>query len=380
MNKLPSKDTVARLNEIKYDTGADFFRDVINHHGMEEAFIIGGRYLSAQLKTQLDDEKQFCRELFEAMQERSAGKFDPEMMVYPYDFAKANERLETRYYHDSRTANNECAVIIDTAINKSCYERNYYNLDMAAMVAVHDYGFNRVQAVLANQIQSHPSDGRYSRANKEWAAGFELPKRAFESARMSSHPVLIDGFANRFRDLYRELNAERFAAPGIPEGGSQVQGYWINRSVWFDDNRGFVVGHNPKAVSPFVCWQFSTMDGKREFYWGAYSDTEKAALDNLTARVIVHTKGEPVKEIQNPLASAEMRLEQNFNMIDGAVNNERARLDLTDGQTHEEVAELAPHTLPPEKPSVMEQIREAKKAPKPPRKKKDARGKDALEM
>ena len=63
-----------------------------------------------------------------------------------------------------------------------------------------------------------------------------------------------------------------------------------------------------------------------------------------------------------------MSKEQNYNMIDGVINNEKPRLDLTDGQTYEEIMELAPETLPTEKPSVIEQIREAKKALPAPRK------------
>ena len=45
-------------------------------------------------------------------------------------------------------------------------------------------------------------------------------------------------------------------------------------------------------------------------------------------------------------------------MIDGIVNNAPpARADLTDGQTFEELKELAPETLPSEKPSIMEKLR-----------------------
>ena len=67
--------------------------------------------------------------------------------------------------------------------------------------------------------------------------------------------------------------------------------------------------------------------------------------------------------------AAEMCAEQNYNMIDGQINNAPPiRADLTDGQTYEEILELAPETLPDEKPSVLEKIREAQKAPKPPRK------------
>ena len=48
----------------------------------------------------------------------------------------------------------------------------------------------------------------------------------------------------------------------------------------------------------------------------------------------------------------------NYNMIDGIVNNDPpGRADLTDGQTHEEIRELAPETLPNEKPSIMEKLR-----------------------
>ena len=63
----------------------------------------------------------------------------------------------------------------------------------------------------------------------------------------------------------------------------------------------------------------------------------------------------------NYLRNAELDLEGekgNYNMIDGIVNNDPPiRADLTDGQTHEEVKELAPETLPNEKPSIMEKLR-----------------------
>ncbi|MDL2253386.1 DUF4316 domain-containing protein, partial [Ruminococcaceae bacterium OttesenSCG-928-I18] len=63
----------------------------------------------------------------------------------------------------------------------------------------------------------------------------------------------------------------------------------------------------------------------------------------------------------------EMSTEQNYNMIDGQRNNLAVeKADLTDGQTHGEIQELVPGTLPGDKPSVLEQIREARKNPAPP--------------
>ena len=61
-------------------------------------------------------------------------------------------------------------------------------------------------------------------------------------------------------------------------------------------------------------------------------------------------------EIPNPLAAAEMSVEQNYDMIDGRINNEPPKDISKDGDG--------------EKPSVLQTIREAQKAPKPPRKEK----------
>ena len=57
------------------------------------------------------------------------------------------------------------------------------------------------------------------------------------------------------------------------------------------------------------------------------------------------------------LKNAEMSVESNYNMVgDGIINNTARRDDLTDGQTHEEIKNLAPETLPDEKQSVLERL------------------------
>ena len=352
--------------EIKYETGADFWRDTAVRHGIDEALVICGNYFSTQLKReQPKEEHQFCRELFAAMYADTAGRTDPAKLVYPYDFQKADERVEASYYHASRKRNDECARAIDEAIKESCYKVNFYNLDIAVMKVIHEYGFPRVNLVLAHQLQQSDWDGRYSESNKKWVQGYTMPEKAFGRAHLNAHPILIEDFANHARKFYDEMGAERFALPGRTEHGTAVQDYEIVRSIAFDDQRGFALGLNPYAPANFVAWQFTTENGKREFYWGHYSDTVTGAAENYTARVLVHMSGGDVKELQNPLAAAEMSSEQNYNMIDGALNNEKSRLDLTDGQTYEEVRELAPETLPEDKPSVMEQIREARKNPQP---------------
>ena len=360
-------DQIRRVEpEIRYETGADFFRDAAVSHGMEEALGICGRYLAVQLKTESPEERQFCRVLFAAMTEASVGRADPDKIVYPFPYETAEERMEESYYHMSSGRNAECAKAIDESISKSCYKRDHYNLAMAAMVSAHGYGFERVKAVLEYNIHLRAPDGRFSRDNKAWASAFDLPDRAFGCAILNSHASLIDGFATHFRKLYQELGAERFALPGAPEASHVVHGYEITCSIWFDNQRGFAIGHNPNAPDPFVCWQFTAENGARDFYWGRYCGSEKAAAANYAARTLAHMKDELCGEIPNPLAAAEMSAEQNYNMIDGLRNNMAVpKSDLTDGQTHEEPRELAPEALAGEKSSVLEQIKEAKDAPRP---------------
>ena len=361
-------DSVKRVeNERNYDTGADFWKDTAARYGLEEAAGICGRYLSMQIKTDSDEERQFCRELFVAMMDDIGPHADPAKLVYPFSFEEADRRLEVSFYHESRDRNANCAQAIDSAINASCYKTNYYNLELAAMSVVQEYGFSRVNAVLAHNLQRHDHDGRYSRGNKEWAAGFNLPEGALDYAYMKAHPILLEDFTKHTRKLYEETGAERFALPGREEGGEAVHEYEVIRSIAFNDKRGFAIGYNPNAPDPFVAWQFTEENGKRDFYWGRYSGDLAGAGDSYTARVLIHMQDARVREIGSPIAAVEMSTEQNYNMIDGLRNNmAHEKADLTDGQTHGEIQELAPETLPGEKPSVMEQIREARKNPAPP--------------
>ena len=99
-----------------------------------------------------------------------------------------------------------------------------------------------------------------------------------------------------------------------------------------------------------------TMDQYMEF-----ARLREGVLQQFTPRREILFAGHPFQAPENYLRNAELDLEGekgNYNMIDGIVNNDPPiRADLTDGQTHEEVKELAPETLPNEKPSIMEKLR-----------------------
>ena len=272
-----------------YASGADMWRDNLMSYGIDEGIIICNRYLDMRLKLENpDDEKQHCRELFGAWYEATASKIDPAKLVYAYDFKTANDREESSYYHKSRQLNAACAKGIDDIINASCYKTNYYNHKIAAMKAIMDYGFTRVNLVLTFNYQNRGSDGRYSSANRCWADDFIVPGDAFDCTWLQSHAILVDDFTTYVRKLYADLGAERFALPGQEEHGesASVNGFEITRSIMIDANQGYAIGHNPHAVSPWVCWQFYIRDGERHYNWGIYGE-EQDAINGYNSRVFV---------------------------------------------------------------------------------------------
>ena len=53
----------------------------------------------------------------------------------------------------------------------------------------------------------------------------------------------------------------------------------------FTNDRGYALGHNPNAPSPFVTWTFyENADGSRDYNWGHYFKDEEAAVRDFAHR------------------------------------------------------------------------------------------------
>lgn len=119
--------------------------------------------------------------------------------VYPHSIETAQENNEFDLYHESVRLNRECAEAIDKAIQDSNYELYHYDLKTAATAVMDEYGADRVAWVLANILQNHDYDGRFSHIHKEWAKDFELP--AEPRYVCNTHPAVLDGFIHRVRQV-----------------------------------------------------------------------------------------------------------------------------------------------------------------------------------
>ena len=63
------------------------------------------------------------------------------------------------------------------------------------------------------------------------------------------------------------------------------------KSVTFENNRGFALGHNRAAPSPFVTWQFTeTENGQKDYYWGHYHNDSQTAEKDFAKRIDDYTE------------------------------------------------------------------------------------------
>lgn len=279
--------------------------------------------------------------------------------IYPQSVDYAREHGELDAWRESQDINSKCASAIDKAIVLVNYETNRYDLPSAAQAVIELYGAERVNAVLANIIMTHSYDGRYSSANKQWAQEHNILSDS--ELYCNTHPYVLNGFIDRAIEITAKLKTERSA--------EMVGSYTITRSILFDNDRGFAYGESPNAVQPFATWQFTNDAGSHDHYWGHYHGEQSPALTDYENRVNEYMADHPYLKVivDNPLAAAEMSTEQNYNMIDGLHNNAAApKADLTDGQTLEEIEELAPEMLSQkERPSIDDVLKAAQAAVKP---------------
>lgn len=125
--------------------------------------------------------------------------------LYEWSREDAVNAGEENLWKESHKANCDCARAIERAIRDNYWD-NSLDTDCVKQI-IKEYGFNRVNFVLANTIQEHNQDGRFSRENKAWAQGFYIPK---DDARwqfsVDSHPGLTDLFASQVQREYQSLN------------------------------------------------------------------------------------------------------------------------------------------------------------------------------
>ena len=128
--------------------------------------------------------------------------------VYPYSLLEAKRNNELEQYRESFKENVRCAEFIKETISQN-FDGMHLNHDVAKPV-ISEFGYDRVNFVLANTLQQLKHDGRFSCDNKEWAKGFFIPDNKANPRNhefvVTSHPAVLDGFISQARKEYDSLN------------------------------------------------------------------------------------------------------------------------------------------------------------------------------
>ena len=138
--------------------------------------------------------------------------------MYPYTAKEAKTRGELEVWRENFRANCACAGAIELAIQRD-FDGMHLKEDCAKSV-INLYGYRRVGFVLANTLQEHSYDGRYSPRNKEWSRTIYIPPDGDHryTFLIGSHPAVLDGFVNEYRSALEELHLFD-ASHCIPDSG-----------------------------------------------------------------------------------------------------------------------------------------------------------------
>lgn len=124
--------------------------------------------------------------------------------LYIYSAADAKAHGELELWRESHKENCKCARAIEDAISRS-FDGSTLQGGCAAEI-IEQFGFNRVNFVLANTIREKRYDGRFSPSNKDWSRGIYVPQNDSNWAfTVNSHPAVLDGFINLARKAWQDL-------------------------------------------------------------------------------------------------------------------------------------------------------------------------------
>ena len=125
--------------------------------------------------------------------------------LYKYSWQEAKRQGQEQDWRLSYSENCRCAREIEQIINDNFDGKNLNGKCVKPIID--KYGFNRVLWVLAATLKEQKHDGRFSQENKEWSNIFYIPQeKARKEYRVKSHPAVMDGFINRVRDEWNQLN------------------------------------------------------------------------------------------------------------------------------------------------------------------------------
>ncbi len=125
--------------------------------------------------------------------------------LYKFSFSEVKRNNEVEEFRESLRENIRCRDFLDHEIGEK-FDGMYLPSECTEN-AVKEFGYDRTMWVVANTINERQGDGRFHRANREWAENFHIPddRRNYEFV-LRSHSCTVDGLADDVRKMYAQLN------------------------------------------------------------------------------------------------------------------------------------------------------------------------------
>lgn len=101
---------------------------------------------------------------------------DSRKPLYRHSLKEAVRHEEKDLWRESYKISCDCARAIERSIAEN-YDGKKLGPDLAEPI-IQQYGFNRVNWVLANTVQQKKEDGRISPENRQWAETFPIPQES----------------------------------------------------------------------------------------------------------------------------------------------------------------------------------------------------------
>ena len=131
--------------------------------------------------------------------------------LYPYSRNEAKRLNQLKEWRDSHKENIRCKKSIEDAIRRDLGRTHLKDGYVESVIA--EYGYKRVNWVLANTVKQQDWNKDFSDNNKEWAKHTYIPpdKDSVYNQNynldfvVDSHPAVLDGFINQYRLAYQTL-------------------------------------------------------------------------------------------------------------------------------------------------------------------------------
>jgi hypothetical protein len=328
-------------------SGHDMWNDHKAHYGVITARIMCLRYLDLQAGKTDPEERQFCRELREAM---SAEPNLKDQAFYPHSYETALLGGEAEMYNDSEMANIWCAGEIDDAIKACEYGDGSHRLKPAVQAFIDHCSAERLSFVLALEVRRHESG--FSAANRDWARGVDI-QNSFSHSGIRARTEVLDEFITCFCEATGRIRVEML---------EKAAAFIVERSAGETTSGNYItyMGDLPAdIISP-----------------GAFAEN----VEDIAAIVAEYEAVVDIEVTSDGAIDINMGLDYcpNFDATleaDGDYPDDRIIKDplLTraKGRQSPPMVNITGRDAEEEKPSVLKQIRDAQNAPQPHRKPKE---------